>query len=68
MDLNHLLSQHQVALHDLGASVSLEGRRWAGLRADFYAGEIRQTRDGYLWLGTFGGLARFDGSTFRILR
>lgn len=47
MDLNHLLSQHQVALHDLGASVSLEGRRWAGLRADFYAGEIRKTRDGF---------------------
>ena len=29
---------------------------------------IVQGRDGYLWLGTFGGLARFDGSTFRILR
>lgn len=26
---------------------------------------IEQTRDGYLWLGTFGGLARFDGTTFR---
>ncbi|MCP4250948.1 MAG: hypothetical protein GY778_28255, partial [bacterium] len=23
-----------------------------------------QTRDGYLWLGTFGGLARFDGVRF----
>lgn len=23
-----------------------------------------QTRDGYLWLGTFGGLARFDGIRF----
>jgi len=23
-----------------------------------------QTRDGYLWLATFGGLARFDGITF----
>lgn len=25
-----------------------------------------QTRDGYLWLGTFGGLVRFDGVTFTI--
>lgn len=25
---------------------------------------IRQTRDGYLWLGTYGGLWRFDGVRF----
>ena len=25
-----------------------------------------QTRDGYLWIGTYGGLARFDGATFTI--
>ncbi len=25
---------------------------------------IEQTEDGYLWLGTFGGLARFDGLKF----
>ena len=25
---------------------------------------IIQSRDGYLWLGTFGGLARFDGVKF----
>ena len=27
---------------------------------------ILQTRDGYLWVGTFGGLARFDGRKFTI--
>ena len=26
---------------------------------------IRQTRDGYLWIGTEEGLARFDGLAFR---
>jgi ligand-binding sensor domain-containing protein len=26
---------------------------------------IVQTRDGYLWVGTSGGLARFDGARFR---
>ncbi len=26
---------------------------------------MEQTADGYLWVGTFGGLARFDGHTFR---
>jgi signal transduction histidine kinase/ligand-binding sensor domain-containing protein len=27
---------------------------------------ILQTRDGYLWLGTFGGLVRFDGMKFTV--
>lgn len=26
--------------------------------------DILQTRDGYLWLATFGGLVRFDGASF----
>ncbi len=26
---------------------------------------ITQTRDGYIWIGTFGGLARFDGERFQ---
>lgn len=29
---------------------------------------VLQTRDGYLWVGTFGGLARFDGQSFTIFR
>jgi len=29
---------------------------------------IVQTGDGYLWIGTFGGLARFDGLTFTTFR
>jgi signal transduction histidine kinase/ligand-binding sensor domain-containing protein len=27
---------------------------------------IAQTRDGYLWLATYGGLARFDGALFTV--
>lgn len=27
---------------------------------------IRQTHDGYLWLGTLGGLVRFDGARFTV--
>lgn len=28
--------------------------------------DILQTRDGYLWIATYGGLARFDGANFRV--
>jgi ligand-binding sensor domain-containing protein len=34
-----------------------------GLPEDF-AQSLAQTPDGYLWIGTSGGLARFDGTTF----
>jgi signal transduction histidine kinase/ligand-binding sensor domain-containing protein len=27
---------------------------------------VLQTRDGYLWIGTYGGLARFDGAKFEV--
>lgn len=29
---------------------------------------VLQTRDGFLWIGTLGGLARFDGSSFVLYR
>src|SRR6188508_1923064 len=28
--------------------------------------DIAQTRDGFLWLSTFGGLVRFDGATMHV--
>ena len=28
------------------------------------ANAVLQTRDGYLWVGSYGGLLRFDGSEF----
>jgi signal transduction histidine kinase/ligand-binding sensor domain-containing protein len=37
-----------------------------GLPQDF-VGAITQTRDGYLWIGTLGGLVRFDGVRFTVL-
>lgn len=43
-------------------------RRWTtdhGL-PQVSATSLTQTRDGYLWVGTFGGLARFDGIHFAI--
>ena len=29
---------------------------------------VVQTGDGYLWVGTFGGLVRFDGQAFTVFR
>ncbi|MEP0773009.1 MAG: hypothetical protein HRF46_01420, partial [Acidobacteriota bacterium] len=42
-------------------------RRWTvnqGLPQDSVTA-ILQDEEGYLWIGTFGGLARFDGRTFK---
>src|SRR4051812_13274226 len=36
-----------------------------GLPEDF-AQALAQTQDGYLWIGTSGGLVRFDGTRFRV--
>ena len=43
-------------------------RTWTtseGLPAN-YVSNVYQTSDGYLWLGTGGGLVRFDGARFRV--
>ena len=43
-------------------------RTWTtsdGLPANYVA-DLYQTSDGYLWLGTGGGLVRFDGARFRV--
>lgn len=29
------------------------------------ANDVVQTRDGYIWIGSYGGLIRYDGTTFR---
>lgn len=29
------------------------------------ANTVLQTRDGYVWIGSYGGLIRYDGTTFR---
>ena len=47
----------------------LAGRRWGkeeGLPHNDVTA-VLQTRDGYLWVGTPGGLARFDGVKFDLL-
>ena len=40
MDLNKLLSLHQIALIDMMEAPSRTARKWAGGRADYYAGRI----------------------------
>jgi ligand-binding sensor domain-containing protein/signal transduction histidine kinase len=66
-----LLSALAAASPLLGATLPREPlaysrRVWQssnGLPEDF-AQALAQTRDGYLWIGTSGGLVRFDGSRF----
>lgn len=43
MDLNHLLHHHQRALIDGRREAPGEARRWAGLRATYYAEQIDRT-------------------------
>ena len=44
MDLNTLLHHHQVALIDGRREAPGAARRWAGLRASYYAEQIAGTR------------------------
>ncbi|HEV2211621.1 MAG TPA: two-component regulator propeller domain-containing protein [Verrucomicrobiae bacterium] len=58
----------QVATNDPGPAEQLVFRSWgteAGLPHNT-VNAIVQTRDGYLWLGTRDGLARFDGLHFTV--
>jgi hypothetical protein len=63
LDLNQLLFRHQRALIDSDAgAISPQGRRWAGLSADYYAERISEARsalgreDPFTWSRDDGGL------------
>lgn len=49
---------------DSGAYVSTVFDERSGLPTG-EANTVIQTTDGYLWIGSYGGLIRYDGSTFR---
>lgn len=52
---------------DIMAGTDLSTHRWStenGLPQNSVTSIVRSA-DGYLWLGTFGGLARFDGTVFK---
>lgn len=51
--------EHQVGLRVFTGD---DGLPQSGVNA------VVQARDGYLWIGTFGGLARFDGLSFKVFR
>lgn len=58
---------HEVDLPAVGSS-SWTARAWTvaeGLPQDTVTA-LTQTPDGYLWIGTFAGLARYDGTRFTI--
>ena len=66
-----LLVQQSAQGADLDSSASLPNYSFEALPPD--AGwqqspvtGIVQTRDGYLWLGTYNGLVRFDGERFKV--
>lgn len=45
MDLNQLLSEHQIALIRMSDSSDMPTREWAGACADYYAGRITALRE-----------------------
>jgi ligand-binding sensor domain-containing protein len=56
-------SASETAPPDIPAYSRRVWRSADGLPEDF-AQSLAQTQDGYLWIGTSGGLARFDGVSF----
>jgi ligand-binding sensor domain-containing protein/signal transduction histidine kinase len=72
--LNSILAIAWLSLCGLGGNAGAA----SGLRVDTWTVEeglpqdvvfaVTQTKDGYLWLGTGNGLARFDGDHFRIYK
>lgn len=58
-DLPEVRADHRVGLR---VFTSDDGLPQSGVNA------VVQSGDGYLWIGTFGGLARFDGLTFTVFR
>ena len=62
MDLNRLLCEHQVALHDLAAGASRQSRRLAHLRVEFYARQIRRMREGFARLSATTLLGCVEGA------
>src|SRR5262245_14175733 len=61
-----LLSASAVGQASSSDSITYSRRVWRsvdGLPEDF-AQALAQTPDGYLWIGTSGGLVRFDGTSF----
>lgn len=45
MDLNLLLSEHQIALIKMSDASDVPTREWAGVCADYYAGRITALRE-----------------------
>lgn len=45
MDLNQLLSEHQIALIKMADACDMPTREWAGVRADYYADRITILRE-----------------------
>ena len=52
------------AQNDVGSYVVTLYNERSGLPTG-EANDVIQTSDGYIWIGSYGGLIRYDGSSFR---
>ena len=62
-----ILSFFSLSSNATGTSTSLYGYRHWGAESELPQSSVNaiiQSTDGYLWIGTYGGLVRFDGVTF----